>query len=82
VQTAPILTREIVLNDIKQFQARISSAQSKLDQLPGGHLAYHEHRKRELARKGLLDDIIHFRRLCSYAMEALNEPDRDPQSAN
>jgi len=71
MQTAPILTREMVLSDIKQFQARISAAQSKLTRLPSGYLSFAENKKREATRRELEGEIFHVTRLIGYAKEAI-----------
>ena len=67
-----ILTDDEIKNDIQSFQDMIFRAKEKLADLPGGHLPYSEHRKRELQRRQLEDEIKHVQKLIEIATEALN----------
>ncbi|NQT70088.1 MAG: hypothetical protein HQ552_10955 [Desulfobacteraceae bacterium] len=66
-----ILTTEEIKQDIEGFQARIDAARKKLAMLPGGRLAYPEHKKREMHRRQLESEIEHVHKLIGYATEAL-----------
>jgi len=67
-----ILTNEMILEDIAEFQSRIQVVRRKLAKLPAGHLPYPEHKKREKQRKDLQAEIEHVQKMIGYAREALN----------
>ena len=66
------LTNQEILEDIEEFQFRISIARQKLIDLPAGYLPFQEHKKRELKRRQLEDDIRHVQKMIEIATEALN----------
>ncbi|MBL7180277.1 MAG: hypothetical protein ISS67_05980 [Desulfobacterales bacterium] len=67
------LTIKDILNDIEEFQERISAAQSKLNMLPAGYLPYPEYKKREKQRRDLQAKIEHVEKLIRIATEGLKE---------
>lgn len=68
-----ILTDREIREDIHNFEKRISATREKLAMLPGGHLPFPEHKKREKQRRELQADIQHVHKLIGYATEALGE---------
>jgi hypothetical protein len=60
-----------VEKDIQRYQARMSTARSKLADLPTGYLPYQEYKKREKQRRELQADIKHLQQLMNYANEGV-----------
>ena len=63
------LTEESIRADIKAYQDRLSRAEAKLFDLPGGLKG----RKLAQTRRVLLSKIRHVQTLINYAQEALTE---------
>ena len=65
------LTPEMIRVDIAGYRDRIEAARRRLAKLPEGQVPYPEHKKREEARRILLAEIEHVKRLIQIAGETL-----------
>ena len=70
-----LLTDEDIQEDIRGFERRIQEARDKFSELPTGHLAYPQHKKREKQRRDLQAEIKHVQGLILIAKEALTDQD-------
>ncbi len=66
-----ILPDQEIKEDIQNYEKRISTAREKLAMLPGGHLPFPEHKKREKQRRELEGEIEHVRNLIKIAREGI-----------
>jgi hypothetical protein len=67
------LTKNEILNDIKNYESRILLAEKKLYALPAAGFTLKERKKIKNKRRALLSEIDHVRGLISMAEEALNQ---------
>ena len=66
-----ILTNDMILDDIAEFQNRIQISREKLAALPATAIDWKEHKKIKAKRNEMESEISHIKILIGYAKEAL-----------
>ena len=67
-----IITDKTILEDIREFEKRIQTAENKLAEIPQGYLPYYVHKKQEEQQRILLAEIAHVKKLIHIAREGLS----------